>query len=231
MTKLPAQPNQSLQRGLAVLQALLAHGRPVGSRELSRELEMEHTRVNRLLGTLGSLGVVRRTPEGKYGAGPGIHVLAAQALRGSGLLAAALPHLTALRNRHTTVALGVLWRRQVCYLLHARPGRSLEESIGSSDLVPAERSSLGLALLAFGGERALLANRATIRDQGYARLDFPNGEVSLAVPIGAPAVAALGLSCRNPDVEALVARLKTSADAVAAGLRRYDLSEPPPEKG
>ncbi|GMV81572.1 MAG: hypothetical protein AMXMBFR7_27560 [Planctomycetota bacterium] len=225
MPKTPAQPNQSLMHGLAVLQALLARGGAVGSRELARELEMEHTRVNRLLGTLGHLGVVRRTAEGKYGPGAGIHVLAAQALRGSGLLAAAMPHLAALRDRQTTVALGVLWRAQVCYLLHARPGRSLEESIGAHDLIPAERSSLGLALQAWGEERGPRGtDRSALRAAGYARLDFPNGEVSLAVPIGAPAVAALGLSRQSPDVPALVARLQAAAEAIADDLRKFDLT-------
>ena len=51
-----AQPNQSLGHGLEVLHALCGADGPIGSRELSRLLGMEHTRVNRLLGTMATLG-------------------------------------------------------------------------------------------------------------------------------------------------------------------------------
>src|SRR5450432_664771 len=110
---MPAQPNQSLANGIACLQALTAAEDAIGSRELARRLGLEPTLANRLLGTLAELGLAERTPERKYRPGPGIHVLAAQSLRGSGLLQAALPVIRGLLDEGLAVALGVLWRSDV----------------------------------------------------------------------------------------------------------------------
>ena len=128
---LPAQPNQSLMNGLACLQAVVTADRPVGSREVARILDLEHTRVNRLLGTLSYLGFIERTSSRKYRPGPGIHVLSAQSLRGSGLLIAALPELRTLVDEKLVIALGVLWDRSICYLVHAAPGTDPGDGIGA----------------------------------------------------------------------------------------------------
>jgi DNA-binding IclR family transcriptional regulator len=201
-----------LLHGIQCLQWLASAGRPVGSRELSRLLRVEHTRVNRALGTLQELGLAARTADRKYRPGPALHVFAAQSLRGSGLLAAALPHLRELHGENLTVALGVLWEKQVCYLVHARPGQAMDESIGRHELWPAETSSLGLVLLAATkGSLSRTATRlapeaahplsapaeylSTVRQYGSARLRFADGTVSIAVPVGDPVIAAFGVSC------------------------------------
>jgi len=90
---LPAQPNQSLIDGLACLQQLASEREPVGGRELARDLGLEPTRVHRLLRTLAHLGLAQQDAQRRYRPGPGIHVLAAQAMFGSGLLRRALPVL------------------------------------------------------------------------------------------------------------------------------------------
>jgi DNA-binding IclR family transcriptional regulator len=211
---MPAQPNQSLIHGIRCLQAVVAAERPIGSREVARLLDEEHTRVSRLLSTLAEIGLLEQTPQRKYQPGPGLHVLAAQSLHASRLLTAALPHLKPLLNRGMTVALGVLWQRKICFLFHSKPGQPLEESIGRHQLHPAERSSPGLALLAHAlpppkrqPPRAWLDALPTdpiehldaalegIRRDGYARLFFAErGILSLGLPLGEPPVAALGLS-------------------------------------
>jgi len=66
----PAQPNHSLKRGLACLQSVVSSERPVGSREVARLLGEKHTQVNRLLGTLASLGLAECTPDWKVLPGP-----------------------------------------------------------------------------------------------------------------------------------------------------------------
>jgi DNA-binding IclR family transcriptional regulator len=119
---LPAQPNQSLIDGLSCLQALASAGKPVGSRQMARELKLEATRVNRLLKTLAHLGIAQQTPDKQYIPGPAMHVLAAQAMFGSGLLHRALEPLESLRRFKLAVAMGVLWRDHVSYLYHGGPG-------------------------------------------------------------------------------------------------------------
>ena len=201
----PAQPNNSLINGIACLQMVVSADKPLGVREIARELELSPTRVNRLLSTLAHLGLVEKTPKRKYRSGTAIHVLAAQSLHASPLLALALPHLMELRRDGFTVALGVLWRRKICYLFHERPWQNLEDSLGRHEVYPAEQSSLGMALLAAENapsptdppvaDWAQVLER--IRAEGVAVVRYPDGELSIGAPIGNPPVAAIGVSGKH----------------------------------
>jgi len=210
---LPAQPNQSLMNGLACLQAVVTSDRPIGSREVARRLGLEHTRVNRLLGTLSYLGFIERTASRKYRPGPGIHVLSAQSLRGSGLLAAALPHLRTLVAEKLIVAMGVLWDRNICYLVHATPGLDPGDAIGGHQLYPAHESIIGLAIMAHMTDaqvRTMLAAkpgplpRKAIADvlehvrearaAGYALQPTPTGRFAVSHVVGSPPAAAIAFS-------------------------------------
>lgn len=234
----PAQSNQSLANGLACLQAIVSAGRPLGSREVARLLGLEHTRVSRLLGTLAALGLASKTVNRKYQPGHGIHVLAAQSLRGSGLLAAALPHLRSLLDTPFALALGVLWRKNVCYLVHSSPGRPLEEGIGTLAPYPATRSSIGHVLLANMSDaairktlhsppdplpqsesRALIRQIAVVRRAGFSLIQ-QDGEMTLAVPVGSPAMAGLAFAGNIPLalVSELRDRLKHAAKQITAAL-------------
>jgi DNA-binding IclR family transcriptional regulator len=216
---LPAQPNQSLIDGLGVLQALASSGRAVGSRELAKMLDLEPTRANRLLKTLAALGIAQQTPDRRYEPGPGMHVLSAQSLYGSGLIRKAMPHLADLHRLGYLVALGVLWRDQVCYLYHATPDMRPEMALGRAGLYPAERSGLGLVLLAQGeplpsGELGKRLRR--VREQGYARIQIRHGVSTLAVPLGNPAYAAIGLSGQisSQQTPRLVAELQQAVSRI-----------------
>lgn len=222
--------------GLECLQALAGAEQPIGSRELARALGVEHTRVNRLLGTLAAMGLAERTAERKYVPGSGLHVLAAMSLRGSRLLSAALPHLQRLHNALPThsVALGVLWRTQVAYLFFAEPGAELQAAIASRALYPAEKSSIGLALLAARDtgevrglyhaaappERdSLLRSLTDIRKRGYAFVD----STTLGVAVGQPPTAGLAVAgdIAESDLPRLVARLRDTAEAIAQDLTHF----------
>lgn len=239
---MPAQPNQSLIEGMHVLQMLVAEGQPVGSREMAQRLGLEPTRVNRLLGTLAFIGLAEQTPERKYRPGPGIHVLAAQSLQGSNLLAAALPHLERLRGAPSlTVALGVRWQTQVCFLFHARPGMRLDEAIGTHRLESAGHSSIGVLLLARDHNNAavvaaaeeemrgvataprepLAASVVHAKEHGFARLVYPSGDVSLAVAVGEPPVAGIALAGRFDAARepGLIEQLRHAATLIAVDLR------------
>jgi len=233
---LPAQPNQSLIHGLACLQTVVGGAAAMGSREVARILGLEHTKVNRLLGTLCHLGLVERTASRKYRPGPGIHLLSAQSLRGSGLLAAALPLLEPLGREELIVSLGVLWDQHVCYLVRALPGQSPAAAIGAHAPHPAHLSILGLALLAGMPDteirrrlgRAplslaaedlsrLLRECAATRQQGHAeRRDARQRTYALAVPIGQVPVAAVGVTGirRRRDIPRLVKALQGIASAL-----------------
>lgn len=211
--------NQGLLHGLRMLSEVLRAGGPVGVRELGRRAGFPAAKAARLLATLTELGLVQRVAGSKCSPGPRLHLLAGQALHGTGLVAAAVPHLRTLRAPGRTVALGVLWEREVCFLVHARPGQRLADGIGTHALHPAVDSSVGRALLAFADGAAPAGepdfDARGIRRSGVARIDFPGGEVSVAVPVGNPPVAAIGASQAGGDLAALTADLRAAAEAIA----------------
>lgn len=215
-----AQPNQSLGRGLEVLHALCGAEGPIGSRELSRRLNMEHTRVNRLLGTMAVLGLAERTADRRYRPGPAVHVLAASSLRSSGLLQAALPVIRELHAEGFGAALGVLWRDQVCYLYHGRPNQPLERGLAGHELFPAAWSSIGTILMAQNDPQLL-----SVKEQGWAWVVPPKNPTqpnsppggSMAAPVGVPVVAALAIIPADKSNPAQFApRLLQAAAAITA---------------
>jgi DNA-binding IclR family transcriptional regulator len=216
------------------LEYLAAAGRAVGSREAGRALGMEPTRVNRLLGTLAFMGLAERTAERRYVPGPGLHVLAAMSLRGSRLLGIAVPHLAALGAElpEFSVALGVLWRRQVAYLYFADPGDEPQVAVAGRDLFPAEKSSIGQVLLsrmAEGAVRELYADRpgqevaglvgqlAGVRERGWALV----GGRTLGVALGEPPVAGIAVAgeVNEGNRTRLVGRLGECARTIAGEMK------------
>jgi DNA-binding IclR family transcriptional regulator len=229
-----AQANQSVINAFAVLQTVMGASGPIGSREVSRQVGLEHTRVNRSLRTLAFLGLVAQSDNSKYIPGASIHVLAAQSLLNSGLLPVTLPHLEKLREPGFTVSLGLLSGDRICFLIHTRPWQKLDEGIGSHALHPARSSSLGMVLLAarddaqlppeLRGDEALLRELARVRRRGSAVVKFPNGQISVAVCIGSPAVAAIGASKENlteTEIEKLSRALRLAADAITTELGEF----------
>ena len=223
---MPAQPNQSLIDGLAVLQAIAGRDGAVGGRELARDLGLEPTRTNRLLKTLAALGLALQGEDRRYRPGPGVHVLAAQALHGSGLLRRAVPHLERLHRHGLTVALGVLWREHVSYLYHAQPGMAAADAIGRAGLYPAVESGIGMALLAAHGDLRQHPTRRgqlqRIRRDGYAFVATQHrGHHSLGVALPDASGAGIALAGRisATRVPALVADLIAAARACAEGVR------------
>jgi DNA-binding IclR family transcriptional regulator len=235
--KLNAQPNQSLIDGIATLQALATSPEPVGSRELARQLDIDPTKINRLLKTLAYLGIARQTANRKYTAGPGMHVLAAQSLFASGLIRRALPVLEGLRRFGHTVALGVLWGDNVSYLFHAPPGIEASRGLGRIGLLPATTSGIGIVLLSElddedvrelykdreipmfpGGIDQLLAKLAEVRRLGYARVHVADERDHhvVAVSTGDPAHAGIALSGWIPEsaTEPLVVALREAAPEI-----------------
>ena len=232
--KLNSQPNQSLIDGIATLQALATSSEPAGCRELARRLGIDPTKVNRLLKTLAYLGIARQTADRKYAPGPGMHVLAAQSLFASGLIRRALPVLEALRRFGHTVALGVLWEKNVSYLFHAPPGVEASHGLGRIGLLPATTSGIGMVLLSEhedqevrelyagaeipqfpGGIEQLLAKLREVRQLGYARVHVADDRDHhvIAVSTGDPAHAGVAVSGWIPEAATppIVAALQAAA--------------------
>lgn len=231
--RLNAQPNYSVIDGIAVLQALATSEHPIGGRELARRLDMEPTRANRLLKTLNYMGIARQTENRKYTAGPGMYVLAAQSLFASGFIRGAIPQLRALRESGLTVALGVLWKDTVSYLYHAPPGLDSLQAIGRIGAYPATKGGIGMVLLATHPKNYLDQLFAEQEIEGFETLSELHDQLdvirknefafvkvgerldrhTLAVTVGNPAHAAIGLSgeISNDQVNELVEKLRQSA--------------------
>jgi DNA-binding IclR family transcriptional regulator len=232
-----SQPNQSLIDGLACLEALAVADEAIGCRDLGRRLGIHHVRANRLLKSLAEAGFAEQDHQRRYRPGPGFHVLAVLAMHGSGLIRRALPHLERLaRDTGATIALGMLWRAQVCYLFHGDASTPSAEALGRTRLIAAEDSSIGHVLLAAQGEsaraaalaeipaprqRALkLALKAVKRD-GYACLEHSGAGThrhhSIAVTVGSPifaGIAATGVHLDRP-IGPIVASLIATAEKIS----------------
>lgn len=192
-----SQPNQSLIDGIRCLQYLVSSDKAVGCRELARQMGMNSTRVNRLLMTMAAIGLTVQDEHRRYLPGPGIHALAAQAIRGSSLFAQALPQLEAHAPRDIVVALGVLWEDQVIYIWHSEPGErtSTSQALAGFRMLPAWQSVIGVSLLAAESDEVL---RPRFSDEHWAQISpllarkrqenhliwhRDDGEVSMAQPI------------------------------------------------
>ncbi len=192
-----SQPNQSLIDGIRCLQYLVSSDKAVGCRELARQMGMNSTRVNRLLMTMAAIGLTVQDEHRRYLPGPGIHALAAQAIRGSSLFAQALPQLEAHAPRDIVVALGVLWEDQVIYIWHSEPGErtSTSQALAGFRMLPAWQSVIGVSLLAAESDEVLRPRfndeqwaqisplLARKRQENYLMWHRDDGEVSMAQPI------------------------------------------------
>jgi DNA-binding IclR family transcriptional regulator len=226
---MPAQPNRSLADGMALFGALCASGTPLGSREAARLMGWEATRANRLLGTLRDLGLAEQDADRRYRPGPGVHLLAAQVLRGSGLLGAAMRVLARTPRDGLGVAFGVLWQGQVVYLLHAGVGEPIETGLRPHALFPAGESSIGRLLesmLQVPNAQTPAGMQAGIRRRGYAEQRNPEGttgSLAMLIPGTTAAIAFLADYAVIPPA-AVAARLAPVAQAIAAEITLPDSS-------
>ncbi|EOC1265136.1 IclR family transcriptional regulator [Cronobacter malonaticus] len=221
-----SQPNQSLIDGIRCLQYLVSSDRAIGCRELARLMGINTTRVNRLLMTMASIGLTMQDEQRRYLPGPGIHALAAQAIRGSALFSHALPLLERYAPKDVVVALGVLWEDQIIYIYHSTPGTQMSQALAGFRMLPAWQSVIGMSLLAAESDEALEArftpeqweqlapHVAQQREQGLVVWRHDDGEVSMAKPLGIhnAAVALAGMwNISNPKLHSRLEQLNELA--------------------
>ena len=242
---LPHQPVLGLIDGIEVLQHLSSASDSCSGMEIAKDLGIEKTKVNRILKTLAYLGLTYQNADKRYELGPAIHVLSAQTLYGSGLINRSIKHLIELTEIAPTVAFGVLWKDKVSYLYHWEKGIQPMEGLGRIDLFPATLSSLGLVLLSqktndeisrlFDGNDIegyenldmLMAHIVNIRKDKFAITEF-EGKRSVAVSIGDPAYAALGVANKgfeNWDDGYYLSRLREKAIAISDGYKNQQKSD------
>jgi len=214
-----SQPNQSLIDGIRCLQYLVSSGRAIGCRELARLMGINTTRVNRLLMTMASIGLTMQDEQRRYLPGPGIHALAAQAIRGSALFSQALPLLESYAPKDIVVAMGVLWEDQVIYIYHSEPGSQMSQALAGFHMLPAWQSVIGMSLLAAESDeelqkrfvdeqwQQLAPHIAQQRELGRVVWHHDDGEVSMAKPLGAHSAALAFAGMWQADDAAIDERL------------------------
>ncbi|NCH07217.1 IclR family transcriptional regulator domain-containing protein [Cronobacter dublinensis] len=221
-----SQPNQSLIDGIRCLQYLVSSDRAIGCRELARLMGINTTRVNRLLMTMASIGLTMQDEQRRYLPGPGIHALAAQAIRGSALFSHALPQLELHAPKDVVVALGVLWEDQIIYIYHSTPGSQMSQALAGFRMLPAWQSVIGMALLAAESDEALegrftseqwaqlAPHVAQQRERGRVIWRHDDGEVSMAKPLGihSAALALAGMwNISMPEIHTRLEQLNALA--------------------
>ncbi|MCZ4060279.1 IclR family transcriptional regulator [Pantoea sp. LMR881] len=229
-----SQPNQSLIDGIRCLQYLVSSGKAIGCRELARQMGMNSTRVNRLLMTMAAVGLTMQDEQRRYLPGPGIHALAAQAIRGSSLFAQALPQLEAHAPSDIVVALGVLWEDQVIYIWHSEPGEraTTSQALSGYRMLPAWQSVIGVALLAAESDEALkirfspeqwqqMAPLLTEqRAQNFLIWRHDDGEVAMAQTLDNNRAALAFARVMQPD-ETQLAQRKRALQALAQRIATF----------
>jgi DNA-binding IclR family transcriptional regulator len=242
---LPKQPNKSLIDGIACLQAVASRSEFIGVGELAQILDMELTKVHRLLRTLAHLGFTQQNKGRKYGPGPAIYALAAQTLYASHFMRDALGPLEELRAKQPhIVAMGVVWNRRVNYLYHAKRGTPLEKAIGTFGNWPAADSGIGLAVMsrfheaeirrlyegrdpAFyeNGLDGFLARLVEVRALGHAMVETHSGyhNTTIGLCLKSNPMVGVGVSGRfKPgQTESILEMLHETVDAIDDNAERF----------
>lgn len=141
--------NLSLERGLAVLNALKEADEALGVRELARRLDMSAPAVQRILNTLAKHGFVEQLPDSRrYRLGHSVLALARDILRKDHLVVAAEPELQALAAEGCFNAfLGVRSGGYGVYLLTVQSKSPVVIRSSPGEIFPLHSTALGKALL------------------------------------------------------------------------------------
>lgn len=220
----PTRSIQSLDRGLAIMEAVARSNEPVSLGELTTLLGIDKSSVFRLANTLKRRGFLA-CPSGRkdYILGPSIWRLSRQYDWSNMLIKVSHEHLKLLASRtNETAHLAVREGRQALFIDHAGSSRVIAVSGQVGELVPLYCTAHGKALLADFEKKELiaifgsaplraytshtitsideLANACTqIKEQGYATDDaeYTDGIRCVAAPIRTDEgliIASIGIS-------------------------------------
>jgi DNA-binding IclR family transcriptional regulator len=222
--------NQSLDRGLDVLELLDVASHDVGIREIARHLELSPAIVQRLVNTLSERGYVRRDPETRrYRLGFRAMALGAGQAKHGDLASLAQTELRRLAEQHgVNCFLGVLKEGRAIYLLAVQGDGPIAIRVSAGEEMPLHSTAIGKVLLAsldadsaraFLGHKLARVTERTITDpdkllrsfnrvrsQGFATVREENlpGVLSVGVPVhdaSGAVVAAISIAyARSLDV-------------------------------
>ncbi|ACQ81080.1 transcriptional regulator, IclR family [Beutenbergia cavernae DSM 12333] len=162
-----ATRNQALARGLHVLQMVVDEDAPLTGTEVARRLGVHQSSASRILATLTEIGYLRKNDAGAFAPDYGVFALASAATRVS-LLRTARGPIEAFAADHPDfmLAMSMLWRDELIYLLRVRHGT--ETVTFWSGHFPFNVSVLALKLvLDLPEEEALEILRASRRRDGW----------------------------------------------------------------
>lgn len=199
---------QTVQKALNLLEALVRSGQPRRLTELSRELGLTKPNVYRLLSTLSVLGYVQKDPATSlYSPTLKMWELGSMLVRDTDLVAVAGPRLRKLSEEtHESVHLTVFDAGFVVYVDKVDSPQPLKAITNIGSRVPATVTASGKAMLAFMPPEALdlafaqvkrftpntlvrrkdiEANLAEARGRGYAinNQEFRSGVCGIGVPL------------------------------------------------
>ena len=201
--------NQSLERGLAILNLLDSTLEPLGVREVARRLELSPTIVQRLISTLADGGFVAQDTESlHYRLDYRALSLGASLLHGDNLIAGTLPELRRLADTHMLNGfLAIETGGRLVYALTVQSSGPITIRARSGTTAHFHSTAMGKALLAglpeeearrLLGDQSLpkltdktvtdpdrvIAELALIRRQGYAESKEENLPGIVAVAAG-----------------------------------------------
>jgi IclR family transcriptional regulator, pca regulon regulatory protein len=149
-----ASYSQSLERGLAILQAFKPTRPVLGISELARALDLNRSTAHRYVSTLNRLGYLRQDEDTrKYRLGPRVLDLGFSAINSMELREIAAPHLRELSDETGhTVNMAILDGEDIVYVERVRSARAGQREIDLNlhvgSRLPAYCTSMGKVLLA-----------------------------------------------------------------------------------
>jgi DNA-binding IclR family transcriptional regulator len=148
---------QTVQKAMNLLEALVRSGQPRRLTELSRELGLTKPNVYRLLSTLSVLGYVKKDPlNSLYSPTLKLWEMGSMLVRDVDLVSVAGPRLRKLSSDcHESVQLAVFDGGFVVYVDKVDSAQPLKAITSIGSRVPASVTSTGKAMLAWLGDEAL----------------------------------------------------------------------------
>lgn len=223
---------ESVQRAMAVLDALAGRSGPLGTNDLARRTGLNVSTVSRLLSTLTNGGLAAYDGQtGRYRLGPGLLRLAAVAGDGLDLRATARPHIEALAHQTgETATLSVPAATDAVTVDFVQSPRSVRSVAAVGRRSVAHATATGKVFLAWGGraparrlraftdrtitDRAELARDLTrVRRRGWARAHREREPdlAAIAAPVLGPDDGLIAILGVQGPADRLTARAATAA--------------------
>jgi IclR family transcriptional regulator, KDG regulon repressor len=140
---------QSLERGLAVLEALVKNG-ATGVTDLATQLDLDKTIVHRLLTTLQGMEYVKQDENRKYRVGPRLRIIGAKVLSSLDFRTLALPYMHRLADYTKGVAhLAMMAESRAVYIEKVQHPEFNVPSTGVGGEAPGYCSAAGKVLWAY----------------------------------------------------------------------------------